>query len=66
MYEIPLSRMELKFILDTSMWDGEKILDTFIYDGEGSGTPLHRSFEESEIHTCSGNLRVESSNFGND
>jgi len=55
MYEIPLSRMELKFILDTSMWDGEKILDTFIYDGEGSRTSFHeilahRPFEESQIY----------------
>jgi len=33
--------MGMRFIIDTSIWNGEKILDTLIYDGEGSAMSLH-------------------------
>lgn len=33
--------MEMRFMIDISIWDGKDILDTFFYDGEDSRKSLH-------------------------
>jgi len=40
-YEILPSRMGMRYMIYTFIWDREEILDTSIYNGEASGTPLH-------------------------
>jgi len=40
-HEIHLFGKRMRFVINISTWDGEKILHTFIYDEEGNEMSLY-------------------------